>query len=522
MRSWRHLLGFVFVKPSVTLCRLTRRDDAHPGVIGAGGLVRMRHREQCAVRIVPERKPAFLGLAMGRIKNRERQRIQKHRRRPFERDPVLRHVGKRFSGVPLKIIDDLCAHAAYCSASHDGLANSSTHLITYWPVCILTGQQETFNWKSVAVSAIAAPLTPKINQAFGAPDTTALGLDDATRISRAYTGQAFSWTGLGNRLGAELTQSTTRQLIGIALNREGRVDWTQVAADGFGNALGNTVVDSVKHSAATRKWEAEQAQVEAQREVARMFDPLPPEIPVAQPDGSLLWPSGAISRGIPPQEFIVGQRLEESPEMRAQREATQFRIQAMMAAQDDPPGQPGGVGPDDLLLIGIPSVLKGIGALSTRLFAAEGGTVGVRGGVSVGGETSIAGVGNSTRTADLLFENPSALVQGRVGTLNAAIPENSRGFITMGVGVAEDTAGARSVLISTSEPRGYLRPGVELNPGEILVRGTGHAEVDIVTHVNANNLKLIDIGDTRPVCPTCQTTILPTGANISTPLKYPR
>ena len=89
----------------------------------------------------------------------------------------------------------------------------------------------------------------------------------------------------------------------------------------------------------------------------------------------------------------------------------------------------------------------------------------------------------------------------------------------MGVGVVEDANGVRSVLISTSEPRGYLRPGVTLKPGETMVVGTGHAEADIVTYAKANNLKVIDIGSTRPVCPPCQDAIGPTGANISTPLK---
>ena len=52
-----------------------------------------------------------------------------------------------------------------------------------------------------------------------------------------------------------------------------------------------------------------------------------------------------------------------------------------------------------------------------------------------------------------------------------------------------------------------------------MIAGTGHAEADIVAHANANNLKIIDIGATRPVCTGCQGAIIPTGANVSTPLK---
>jgi hypothetical protein len=118
-----------------------------------------------------------------------------------------------------------------------------------------------------------------------------------------------------------------------------------------------------------------------------------------------------------------------------------------------------------------------------------------------------------------LYDDPSQAVKDRVAQLKDAIPENSKGRITMAAAVVEDDTGARSMLISTSEPRGYLRPGVELNDDEILVPGTGHAEADIVSYASENGLKVVDIGATRPVCSACADAIAPTGANISTPLK---
>jgi filamentous hemagglutinin len=117
---------------------------------------------------------------------------------------------------------------------------------------------------------------------------------------------------------------------------------------------------------------------------------------------------------------------------------------------------------------------------------------------------------------------PGTTVQSRVDELRASIPENSKGRVTMAAAVVEDSAGQRAVLIGTSEPRGYLRPGVELRPGERVVAGSGHAEADIVSHATANELKIISIGATRPVCPECQQAILPTRAEIVTPLKSPR
>jgi len=116
----------------------------------------------------------------------------------------------------------------------------------------------------------------------------------------------------------------------------------------------------------------------------------------------------------------------------------------------------------------------------------------------------------------ILSTRPELYVASRVTDLRAAMPANSRGYITMGVAVAEDANGARVVLISTSEPRGYLRPGVTLKPGEVLVRGTGHAEADIVSFAQASGYRVISIGATRPVCASCQNAISTTPATTAT------
>ncbi len=49
-----------------------------------------------------------------------------------------------------------------------------------------------------------------------------------------------------------------------------------------------------------------------------------------------------------------------------------------------------------------------------------------------------------------------------------------------------------------------MRAGVTLKPGETTGAGTGDAEADIIAYAKANNLKVIDIGATRPVCAPCQ------------------
>ena len=91
----------------------------------------------------------------------------------------------------------------------------------------------------------------------------------------------------------------------------------------------------------------------------------------------------------------------------------------------------------------------------------------------------------------------------------------------MAVGLAEDTSGAQRVLIGTSEPMGYLRPGVTLKPGEILAPGLGHAEADIINFSLQNGLNLKEVGATRPICPFCASLIESAGAIPVTPLKVP-
>ena len=113
-------------------------------------------------------------------------------------------------------------------------------------------------------------------------------------------------------------------------------------------------------------------------------------------------------------------------------------------------------------------------------------------------------------------------VQTRAYELRKQIGVSSRFGTTMSVGIAEKS-GERVTLVATSESGSgglYLRPGVTLKQNEILVGGSGHAEQRIVEFCKANNMKLLTIGATRPVCTVdCVPSITPTGADIVTPIK---
>jgi hypothetical protein len=123
----------------------------------------------------------------------------------------------------------------------------------------------------------------------------------------------------------------------------------------------------------------------------------------------------------------------------------------------------------------------------------------------------------TVRAAGIVAEEGGTVA--RVGELKTAIPPAQEGRITMGVGLAEDANGGRLVLVGTSEPRGYLRPGVTLAPGERLAPGLGHAEADIVNYSRQNGLKLLEVGATRGICPECAAAIESAGAKAVTPMK---
>lgn len=89
----------------------------------------------------------------------------------------------------------------------------------------------------------------------------------------------------------------------------------------------------------------------------------------------------------------------------------------------------------------------------------------------------------------------------------------------MAVAVAESEQGLQQMLVATSEPRGYLRPGVVLQSEEGLVPGLGHAERNLVDYAARARLGLLAIGATRPICSACLRTIEPTGAEVCTPVK---
>jgi RHS repeat-associated protein len=143
-----------------------------------------------------------------------------------------------------------------------------------------------------------------------------------------------------------------------------------------------------------------------------------------------------------------------------------------------------------------------------------------------GGTAAAAGIGALTGYLGLVGARMAASEYAalRAGQLASQIPKGSAGRVTMGVGVIEDAAGNRIVVIATSEPRGYIRKGVTILDDEIVIPGTGHAEDDIMTWAAANGYTVeagytITIGATRPVCPWCVYVVSEGGGMLATPVR---
>jgi filamentous hemagglutinin len=112
----------------------------------------------------------------------------------------------------------------------------------------------------------------------------------------------------------------------------------------------------------------------------------------------------------------------------------------------------------------------------------------------------------------------SAAARARAEELQGQLPAGSQGRVTMAVGMGRDAEGNVQTIVGTSEPGGYLRPGVTLNPGEVVATAAGHAEVSIINEFGPFTDPFY-IAAGRPICPICAAAIEESGATPASPLK---
>jgi hypothetical protein len=147
-------------------------------------------------------------------------------------------------GFGKEVISSLSNGNQYVAAA---LRAATSSVITQG-IASVTGAQ-SFSWRAVAVSAIAAPASQWLgNQLLDGqtPD----GFATRGWLSSAGVTNSTLARGISGTVNAALTQS-----VRMHVYNQGKLDWAHLAADAFGNAIGNSVVESVNFKAELRAFE---------------------------------------------------------------------------------------------------------------------------------------------------------------------------------------------------------------------------------------------------------------------------
>ena len=104
---------------------------------------------------------------------------------------------------------------------------------------VATGLQSSFSWREVAISAVSAPLS---------------------QTAREYVGGSVN-LGRMRSFAADVAGGLTS--VGVRAAAGGKLDFTNVLADVFGNAIGNSIVEGMQQAAALGHQEALRAAIEA-------------------------------------------------------------------------------------------------------------------------------------------------------------------------------------------------------------------------------------------------------------------
>lgn len=104
------------------------------------------------------------------------------------------------------------------------VANAAARNIVSQGVGVAVGVQDKFSWRSLAAAAIAAPVASKISG-------SVLG-----------EGKLFGTSQFASELVSGFVHSSVTQGTRILLGGQGKMQWSQIAGDAFGNAIGNAIV----------------------------------------------------------------------------------------------------------------------------------------------------------------------------------------------------------------------------------------------------------------------------------------
>jgi RHS repeat-associated protein len=110
-------------------------------------------------------------------------------------------------------------------------------------------------------------------------------------------------------------------------------------------------------------------------------------------------------------------------------------------------------------------------------------------------------------------------LEQRAKDIQGALPDFTQTKTTTAVASATTAEGNGVTLVASSEKNLRLAQINVLQPGEIPVSGTGHAETTILNYASQNNMTVTSVAASRPICPSCAVAISNAGATAASPLK---
>jgi RHS repeat-associated protein len=117
---------------------------------------------------------------------------------------------------------------------------------------------------------------------------------------------------------------------------------------------------------------------------------------------------------------------------------------------------------------------------------------------------------------------PATLVERAHTVQNAQPSQKGRNMSTTATAQLQREDGTTYVGVSSSKPALTREQRAALQPGEVEIKGKGHAEVTVVNHANANGEKVVDMAVSRPTCDNCAQYMYDNGLQPPlTPLKHP-
>lgn len=133
-------------------------------------------------------------------------------------------------GVASKVFD---VSNKYGAAAINAAASS----IVTQGLAVATGLQDKFSWRNVATSAIAAPIATAASSAM-----------------KGVIGSVFENNAVLQRAADGIVRGVVSQSVRMVVTRSGKLDFASIAADAFGNALGESLVAELTRDNRRQAW----------------------------------------------------------------------------------------------------------------------------------------------------------------------------------------------------------------------------------------------------------------------------